>query len=302
MAEYRALAQNTQKFVTEVTLHNAGDVTQPTAPRIGQLKVLTDNESKVVYASLSPIINNYFAARENGISEVSVQNSAENPNVGAVYLYQVLNTAFNNSTLLDTVGGCTRATVDGVDYYGLKSGSFYVYPRASDGDKGKTPAIIPRIVIPTVKAKVVLYNACTKTIVGNEYDCSGLSMSDLVYSGTVSSSYYGYMYRFGLFNIQKGNHDLVLAVDFEYPKYNITMSGSGLDYSLDDGLTFRTLDGSADIPEAIEHIIVRNNSKVIVNIGTAAGNFDVTQLGVGATKVIVPNADGNWFVRRYGEV
>jgi hypothetical protein len=151
--------------------------------------------------------------------------------------------------------------------------------------------------IPKCTLKVILYSASTKTIAANNVKVDAMTKKTFDGNGSSSSSIYitGHVWA-GVY-VTKSADDIVLAIEFEYPKYDITLSGTatGLQYSLDDGLTFQNVtDGLA--LEQIEHVVFKNTGTASVNIGTTEGGTDVATIASGKTYVAVPEAGGTWYI------
>ena len=108
---------------------------------------------------------------------------------------------------------------------------------------------------------------------------------------------YAYGVEFAGLRVKKEENDVVLAIEIEYPKHDITLntSFSGLQYSLDDGLTFTDVTDGTTL-EQIEHVVFKNTSDLVINVGTKNGDLDVASISAGATYVAVPEADGTWYV------
>jgi hypothetical protein len=282
MAEYKALAQNTYKFVTEHTFQSVGDISTPTAPMFGKMKIIKNGE--LFYTALQP--------RKKTISADS--NTAKitktATNAGSV--------AYAVSIPLEELRGTPQfawCEVDGMRFCGVKNAFFLALGDCHYSEqKASTVNISQTLMLPGGICKVIMYSAAHGTIVASDFSFENTETIGPV-EYTAGSTYYPYAVLMADVSIAKAADDIILGIEIEYPKYDVTFSGTGLQYSIDDGLTFQDVtDGLA--LEQVEHIILKNTDTVTHSIGTTEGGTDVANIASGATYVAVPTADGNWYI------
>ena len=282
MAEYKALAQNTYKFITERTLKYAGDIGTPNAPQSSKVKAFIDG--KLVYLPLSPIYSTtsssstYLGRISSTFTNAGLNGSTTQRKYGDLYYVPA------------------SVKVDGVAYYGTRNAIYACYCRVTQTSvsTSSTYELPETIDFPSGTIKVVKYSATEGTIVAAETKFSGGTLTPVTVKAASSSSNSTGCQE-ARFYIEKNSNDIILAISIEYPKYDITLSGTGLQYSLDDGVTFADVT-SGLVLEQIEHIVFKNTDTVTHNIGTTADGVDVANIASGTTYVAVPNASGTWYI------
>ena len=146
-------------------------------------------------------------------------------------------------------------------------------------------------MIPKCKVNIVKYDATTQTIVAQSYDMS--EFTDPAGKMTSStSSYYSYC-RIIWLNIPKGQEDLILAVTVEYPKYDVTISGTGLMYSVDDGATYQEVTSGLSLSQ-VEHVMFKNTDSINHTL-TKPDGTEVT-IAVNSVYVATPNDNETWVI------
>lgn len=286
MAEYKPLSQTTFKFVTERTFNHVGDISAPGAPLFGKAKFIYNGE--VHYGSLMPLgttvaddANDKLAASMGGTGSSS----------GQIYA--------RDEAMLNVYGDFQPdyAVLDGKKYYGEKN-SQYVFVKHYSVAKqnGANYSVhVYEHIIPAGKVKVVMFSVAENTILTSEFQFNGYTLEELTRSGSSSATAYAYQYA-GV-KIAKTANDIILAIEFEYPKYDITISNfkDGLQYSVDDGATFQDVTTGLMFSQ-IEHIVFKNTGADAVNIGTTEAGTEIGTIAAGATFVAVPTADGIWYI------
>ena len=183
-----------------------------------------------------------------------------------------------------------------MEYCGLRNSIFTFWCGAYSKTPSDTVSTIKRFV-PPCTITVVKYSAAEGTIVTEAITSLGIDAPVKSVTGKTQSSNYYYPYAFShiYLTIPKIGDDIILAIEVEYPKYDITLSGTGLQYSLDDGSTFADVTNGLVLNQ-VEHIVFKNADTVTHNIGTTEGGADVAALASGATYVAVPTASGTWYI------
>lgn len=302
MAEYVLVVPKIHKFITETTLYDNGDMQSAGQLNVSRMKVIhTDStgSQEVCYLPLTPrdttscadatgVFANTASANSNGTNQ-HYRNSAE---------FDALKNL--KGGILQTNENKFR-TVDGVTYHGVSSAYFTAildYIPLEISKSGTFPlAFTTGFLFPTGGVlKVVMYNSASGTISVMEIQCENeVTVPQTVngyspYAGGYVSAARGIGVR-----VNKAADDIVLAIEFEYPKHDITLIGAGLQYSLDDGVTFADVTDGL-VLEQVEHIVFKNTGTDTHNIGTAVGAADFAAIAAGATYVVVPTADGTLYI------
>lgn len=287
MAEYKALAQNTIKITTEMTLNHNTDLGAPLVMNYPRIKVISVDGKTVEYQNLIASMN-YSHTGESDISEyhdytgASMSSSLAEENAIRSY------SAFKPSAIVPV-------WVDGKVYYGQKSALYnsQVLKCVRGTSSSKEYSIASTYKTPRAKLKVVLYSVSAGTIVTQETDVPAISRGTTTFK-TQANFYYAY-YSYLRLAVKKETNDIVLAIEVEYPKHDMTISGVGLQYSLDDGLTFQDVTDNMTLSQ-IEHVVFKNTSGIAKTIGTTYGGNEVGTIANGTTFVAVPEADGTWYI------
>lgn len=291
MAEYKPLVRNTIKITTETTLYHNTDLDIGEVLVMPRVKHISADKSAVEYCGLMPTGMMVFTGT-TGMTYYKYYTEATESKC-APHMADVK--AVSDKVL--TSLGATRVSVDGGTYYGYKS-AVYCVPSlytSAYGSSTKSSATVPQNgMLPASKMKAVVYVSATQTISTHEIDNPIVMLDETAYKAI---NYYPYIYVIPRFGVNKGANDVVLALEIEYPKHNVTLntSVSGLQYSLDDGLTFTDVTDGTTL-EQIEHVVFKNTSDLVINVGTKNGGLDVASISAGATYVAVPEADGTWYI------
>lgn len=277
MAEYKALAQNTFKFVNETILHNNGNISSPCEGNIGRVKMIDDGKA-VYYIPLAPVTTS-TSATACSINQRGYTNKATTkPGMDTVPAYCIITMRH---------GSCV---VDGIGYFGLKNADFgySLWDTVS--------ATYTKKHFPDGNAMVVMYKAATGKIEVESYPFKAATINATTeITGTTAA--YGYTYQYWYIAIPKTANDIILAISIDYPKYDVAINNAkaGLQYSTDDGATFQDVADGLYL-EQIEHVVFKNTGADAVNIGTTEAGTEIGTIAAGATFVAVPTADGAWFI------
>lgn len=287
MAEYRALAQNTIKITTEMTLYHNTELGHPLVHNYPRIKNISTDGSKVTYFSLVP--SNKFVSDDNCFFQKTHTTGKVNDNTSATRaIYEALKDYF-------TPANAVSVYVDGVRYFGQKSAFYCNAFRYKTQSTSKSDTVASNGTMPPAKLKTVIYSKAGDTIVITETDLDSLTTRTVDTGYT--SSYGNAAGSIEGLAIKKEENDIVLAIEVEYPKYDIKIS-TGLDdlqYSLDDGLTFQQVTDNLELNQ-IEHVVFKNVGSTTRNIGTSEDPANVGTIPVGYTFVAVPEADGTWYI------
>lgn len=290
MAEYKALAQNTYKFVTETVLQNNGQIDVPTVANLPRLKMI-ESDSKIYYHTFSPIGRAYagtwyLSASEGLLDATSTYNWSNSNYVKGYHLLGQYLAPYNFPGDLPE-----KINIDGTIYYGARN-AYYGTCWFHTVDNG-TVSGLSKKYFPKGTIKFVRYDVASNTIVGGSFD-----FNDKVLASVLEHEKEGYAsisYQKVYLKIPKANVDIILGISVEYPKYDITLNGTGLQYSLDDGFTFNDVtDGLA--LEQIEHLVLKNTGETDITIGTTSGGSEVGTVAAGTTYVAVPTESGTWYI------
>lgn len=287
MAEYKPLVRNTIKITTETTLYHNTDLDIGEVLVMPRIKHISEDKSMIEYAALTP------SATKSSTNDTEMR-------------YYCLFSGINNSEALPYYAqyecfnliksiSASRVSVDGATYYGYKSARYIAAPlikTSYSSGSSTTVKLSANGLLPACKAKIVVFVSSTETISTLEIDAPSISLEEKSYTGR-----YPYVIGTPELIINKGENDIVLALEIEYPKHDITLNTTvgGLQYSLDDGLTFTDVTDGTTL-EQIEHVVFKNTSDALINVGTKNGGLDVGSIAAGATYVAVPEADGTWFI------
>lgn len=286
--EYKALAQNTLKVITETTVKYNGAIGLPDVLNIPRIKMISPDGASVHYLCLNPSSVNVWTG-ETGIFQhkyiTSYKPTTKDAAVNLVYT--------DCKKYTDTAEAC-NAAVDGIRYYGQKSALYSSSLRYKVNDNGILAEIKSRGVFPACMVRAVLYSQAGNTIVSKETSVDSFTPDTV--APVNNTSYYAAYSIEGL-AIKKEENDIVIAIEIEYPKHDISLSGNagGLQYSLDDGATFHNVGGGFSA-EQIEHIIFKNPDATEHVIGTDITKSDIATIDAGGTKVVIPTTDGAWVV------
>ena len=285
MAEYKALAQNTYKFVTETIFDVVGDISTPKAPLFGRAKYINNLTNSVYYA----VVESRGTATTAEANELAVKS------------YGDQTTALTSSSIYagSNVNGrflTAACVVDGKRYVGVRNSQYCLYKEwASSSTVGSVAATTSDVTFPACTIKAVIYDATSGTIKTATLEAEAVTLEPYTSEGASSTAPYVYQYVY--LNISKISSDIVLAIEFEYPAYDITLNDAadGLQYSIDDGITFQDVTAGVSL-EQVEHIIFQNTGESARMIGTTSGGSDVCEIAAGATYVAIPTADGTWYI------
>ena len=280
MAEYKPLARHTFKFVRESIFETVGDLSAAAAPMCGKAKVIVNNE--LMYYPITP--NSGTSAA--GFS-IAVADQAIGANTGSTF-YPAQH-AHEYIPANARLGSCI---VDGKVYYGVKTAQFFLFSYSDYSTAGSGELSTKGFVVPGGKCKVIKYLSAQKTIGADEYQINKKNGT-----GKTATGAKPYAYQYVRITIPKENDDLILGIEMEYPKYDITINGAvdGLQYSVDDGATFQDVPGTLAL-EQVEHIVFKNTGDIPKTIGTSSGGSDVGTVSAGATLTAVPEASGTWYI------
>lgn len=290
MPEYRALAQNTYKFVKEVTFENCGNIHLPNLSILPCIKVISTDRSSVEYRPLYANASYVYSG-----ADVCYLDSK-----------QTYNESYSSSSFKAALGGVyssaasfvrppkvVRVVVEGVTYYGQQSYAYTFNDGFVTNSSSSSPATVKGCYLPAAKIKLVKYDAATATLAPAEWELQAKELEEYSYKGGT----YNAVARCIGIAIPKATTDIILALEIEYPKFDIAFNQgvSGLQYSLDDGLTFQDVTTNLAL-EQVEHVVFKNTGSVTRTIGTTADTADVATIAAGKTFVAVPTADGLWYI------
>lgn len=280
MAEYRALAQNTYKFVHETTFHDVGNVSAPLAPILGKCKIIQGGS--VFYNSFST----YGEMLDNEGVNLSIKKISATAQESNNYYPHWYLRSYN-------IPG--HSVVDGKKYYGLKNARYFLFSnqKCSPSTGTAYKAICEKVTIPSGKIKII--KVLSNTFVTEELNIPKITLDEISSQGATSK--YGIAIQGVYIIVPKSSGDIVVGIEIEYPKYNITINNAkqGLQYSLDDGITFQDVTEGLELSQ-IEHVVVKNTGETDINIGITEGGAEIATVPAGATRVIVPEADGVCYI------
>ena len=159
MAEYKALAQNTYKFITETILHNNGNISAPCEGNYGRIKRITTNDNKetIEYVPLVPV-------------------STEKASTGFARSASASGTSVSGTVPLSSIPKYCRCgsmhyycETDDKIYHGVKNAYF------ADAYFANPATEIPSRKYPSCYIKVVMYNCATNSIEVRSYQMSACS-------------------------------------------------------------------------------------------------------------------------------
>lgn len=285
MAQYKALAQNTYKFVHEVTLKNNGEIEIPTVCNLPRIKVISDDRSVVEYWNLIPS-NTVYTSTPTGYYDKTVASES----TGSSW-----SNSYNGVSSYRRSVSTSAVIVDGVVYHGQKS---CYYTQSYNTYASTTGGVVTLAGhnFPPAMLKTVVYKNDSGTIVAAETELRALSIpaTTYAYTGGMASQYTYAYYARGI-AVEKTTNDVVLAISIEYPKYTITLNGTGLQYSLNDGLTFNDVTEGLVLSD-IEHVVFKNTSDTDISVGTTSGGSDICTIKAGTTYVAVPTESATWYI------
>ena len=205
MAIYRAVGQNTYKFVTETNFTLSQDLTVPNrAYGFPMIKYYSSSNSSVLCGVLYP------SARYSAASSFKVVNQ---------YAYVITNASGsvsnNNFCSYKQQNDIEECTVDGNKYYGTKSPCFVL-----DLTILNTSSNTLKYYIKPVTYKVVKYQASSGTIVIEEYT---ISSEQTLSTYSASSGYYSSNWL--ELYIPKQSDDIILAIETTFPEESGGASG-----------------------------------------------------------------------------
>lgn len=288
MAEYRALSQNTYKFVvtTETVFQTVGDIANPVAPQFGRIKMLENSRGVIQYYDLRPSGAGLATTNKGKITSTlkgTTEASSKSHAVGVLY-------GSGNLAVSNTAASCV---VDGKKYYGYKNCIYSTSWVDTCGLGANTTGTLPARYAPAFKAKVLKYDSTLCAIVPVEYNITATDISAYTFSGAYGE--YGCGGQCVGIYTPKTSADIILGIEIEYPKYDITIHGLGLQYSIDDGATFHDVTDGL-VLEQVEHVVFKNTGNSTRLIGTTEAGSDVATIVAGATYVAVPTASGTWYI------
>lgn len=283
MAEYKALAQNTYKFVStsEVVFHTVGNLSDPRSPGSSRIKFI-ENDNEIMYGMLSPVAKSVSAPSAFARSEYGYSGSGSSAESSVMKDYNEVYPMFK------------KACVDGQWFYGTTN-AYYAISYMDVVSKNTTTSAITGKTFPACKVRVLRYVASTGLVVVDEYDCAKTATASIKGVSNTSNSSYAYQYM--CIGIPKASADIIISIEFEYPKYDITFNDAvnGVQYSVDDGATFQDVTAGL-VLEQVEHIVLKNTSETTRLVGTTVNGSDVASVAAGATYVAVPTASGTWHI------
>lgn len=287
MAEYKALAQNTYKFITETTLLHTGDIGHSLAPQIGRAKMIS-NTGEVLYAAGSPYKMDTEAVETN-LKNLNYSNgtSASSFSLFSTIGYDLYGKPMN-----------ARCFVENKWYYGLKNAQFLFYMNFGYNSRGNTLTMEGGHIFPACTVKIVKYVAAGGSISIVEKKFNTVDVAKIEKSGVSgNTTVLPYGYQLVLLTVEKTTDDIILAISIEYDSYDITLSGEGsVQYSIDDGATYQPLtDGT--VLNSVEHVFFKNTSSATTyHIGTTQGGSNIAKIDAGAFAYIPTTANATWYI------
>lgn len=281
MAEYKALSQNTYKFVSERVFNAVGNISLPTAPMFGKAKVIIDNQ--ILYNSISVFGENI---NSNDHDLITDSDSGSQTGIPRTYVAYVVHG-------MEAPGRCNA---EGKAYFGLKNSSYSLVRRYSYSQTTATaPSSLNEMLIPGGKAKIIKYAFAEGGINTEEFSFDKTVVAAAI--GYKYSSAYSYTYQYAYLSVAKTSDDIILGIEIEYPKYDVTLSNivTGLQYSSDDGVTFTDVTEGLALSQ-IEHVVFRNTGEADIDIGTTERGSEIGTITAGSDFVAIPEADGTWYI------
>lgn len=296
--KYSAIAQNTYKFVNEVTIGNIGDVQDPKSPKIGCFKVISKNntyQAKVAYYTARPTIYTSSSDETVNLKVYSNYVTSSTNSYDAVGRLISTNSQYIPN-LFPSLPQSYKCVIDGEEYYGTKACPFLVHivslghtttnKEYLSWDCGET-------VLPACNLNVVKYDAATSTLIAQTH-----SLDEFVdspeYKSSSSSSYMCWG-RIIVLNVPKADEDIIIALTVEYPKYDITINNSanGMQYSIDDGITYQDITSDLQLSQ-IEHVMIKNTD--VNNHTIALDDENVITITSGCVYVATPKTNATWTI------
>lgn len=293
--KYSAIAQNTYRFINDVTVSGIGNIEEGANPKIGDFKIIVANNTA-----------------DATVKYVKMRHSSSTSNTGSFgpSLYKTWYTASNYeeiamynaltklSFLKLFVAPVYQCEVDGKKYFGYKTSSFLLETLYFDATAKTNQFSVSysETAFPNCKANIVKYNSVTKQIIAQTLDMEKVvfSASTYDYDNGSSTNYHYAIPILSVFYVPKVTDDLILSLTFEYPKYDVTLSGTGLQYSLDNGITFTDVTDGLELNQ-IEHVVFKNTGETDVTISTSDGTVLET-IPAGAKYVAVPTENTTWVI------
>lgn len=288
MAEYRSLAQNTYKFTMEVTLNHVGEIGEGMVYNYPRIKYVTADNSRLQYLALvaGHELTSATSTELKGQMFVGSTSTSSTPTI------ETFTAAYDSYYVPATI---VAVAVEGKAYYGQKSAHYNAAPMvfARATSKGGTATIVAGEAgyIPGGKIKTVIYSVAANTIVVNE-----VQQDAVMLEGSYTVSTYAQIGIAPALVVAKEANDIVLAIEVEYPKHDITVNNraSGVQYSF-DGEIFQDVPETLDLSQ-VEHIIVKNTGDAEIYIGTNDGGAQIATIAAGATRVIIPDMDVECYI------
>ena len=295
--KYSAIAQNTYKFVNEVTIGNIGDIQDPKSPRLGFFKVIKGNNTKkgrVLY-SMPKFGNDTTSSVSNIEYKIGEHQLSSSDSVHGAY----------GRMLHDATGPVRHGIPNTPETYsckvgedvfvGFKNSTIVVYWISDAFTTSKTYLnhSYEETDLPKCKINIVKYDAATSTVIAQSYDLE--QFIDVAGTKSSTASSYNTYVRLIYMEIPKADEDLILAITVEYPKYDIKFSGSvsGLKYSIDDGLTYHDITNGLELNQ-VEHVLFKNTATIQKTI-TVKTDEDPIVINAECVYTLTPTENGTWY-------
>lgn len=257
--------------VPTVSANVMDNVSIPKVPKIGRLKCFEDDFKIINYKDI-------YATNENmGITGIW----SDSGNIGQL---DIINGSpyfniFNNFVSLPAQVELVNDGDDFVYGYNCTDLSARWFNVGS-----QYYSQVPPVYIPPFTCKIAIYKSGEITYIEHSRQ-SGITFERQTYSATQQSASY---HKLGIGCNMNGG--LIVAAEFEYPKGDVTFSGStttGLQYRLGDTGNFTAIRDGLTLKQ-VEHVTVRNTGTTVRTLKDSDRTYTI---GNGYTKTIPVSAN-----------
>lgn len=200
MAEYRALAQNTYKFINETTISTEStDLFSPYGTKLGCVPI-----KKILGSTSTPLEPIIYMQLSPTYCDISPKLSASNAELKK---YSGTSTPSYNQTPTPS-----SVIVDGTTYYGFKNASYDFYWGSGYSSSGATSSTYYGCQSQPMKINVIKYVNSSQTIVNETYNLETNNLNSSI-KGTSTQSATGYILCY--LTVPKATNDIILSITVE---------------------------------------------------------------------------------------